>query len=179
MASSRSQSTTPRERVVVALSGGDGIAYGVRLLETLRGTAETHLVLGRAAAAALGADVDAVRALADQVYAEGNQAARISSGSFLTRGMIVAPCDAGSLAVIVMGLATNLVYRAADVTLKERRPLVVGVPAARLARVDRDILARAAAVPGLSVLPVEEPAGACVAALLARLGIGDGVPGRP
>jgi 4-hydroxy-3-polyprenylbenzoate decarboxylase len=175
MPSTETSSTRATERIVVALSGGRGLAYGVRLLETLQGRAETHLVVGQAAAAALGAGADDVRALADQAYAEGNQAARISSGSFLTGGMVVAPCDVGSLAAIVMGLATNLVYRAADVTLKERRPLVVGVPAAGLARVDGNILARAAAVPGLSVLPLEEPVDASVAALLARLGVGDGV----
>lgn len=157
--------------MVVGLAAGEGLAYGTRLLEVLREReAETHLVLTRAAAAALGSDAERIRALADQVYAEGNQAARISSGSFLTRGMIVAPCDGGSLAAIAMGLATNLVYRAADVTLKERRPLVLGVPARRLARVAPDLLARATAVPGFAVLPLDEPVDDAIDALLAGLG---------
>lgn len=161
----------PKERVVVAFSGGRGLAYGVRLLEILRSAAETHLVLGGAAAGALGAGADAVRSLADQVYAEGNQAARISSGSFLTRGMIVAPCDAGSLAAIVMGLATNLVYRAADVTLKERRPLVLGVPGSAMAGIGREMLARAAFVPGLVVMGLETEVDPAAALLLAQLGM--------
>lgn len=177
MASTESPSTTSKERVVVALSGGCGLAYGVRLLEILRSAAETHLVVGRVAAAALGAGADDVSALADQVYAEGNQAARISSGSFLTRGMIVAPCDAGSLAAIVMGLATNLVYRAADVTLKEGRPLVLGMPATAMAGVGREMLARAAFVPGLVVLELETEIDPAAAVLLAQLGI-EGVYGR-
>jgi 4-hydroxy-3-polyprenylbenzoate decarboxylase len=169
-----SPSPRPKERVVVALSSDSGLVYGVRLLRELQGAAETHLVVSGAAAAALGPSANSVRALADQVYAEGNQAARISSGSFLTRGMIVAPCDPGSLAAIVMGLATNLIYRAADVTLKERRALVIGVPAAMLDRVESDILSRAAGVPGLSVLPLEESADIGVTALLAPLGINNG-----
>lgn len=173
MTSSEGTPARRRERVVVALSGGRGLAYGVRLLEILQHTAETHLVVGPATAAALGAGADAVRALATQVYAERNQAARISSGSFLTCGMIVAPCDAGSLAAIVMGLATNLVYRAADVTLKERRPLALGVPSAALAGVGHDMLARAAIVPGLAVLELGAEIDADADALLAHLGIED------
>jgi flavin prenyltransferase len=161
-------------RVVVALAAADGLAYGFRLLELLQSSrTESHLVVSRAAAAAPGFDIDAVRGLADQVYAEANQAARISSGSFLTRGMIVAPCDPGSLAAIAMGLATNLVYRAADVTLKEARPLVLGVPAAALTRVSPDMLERASSVPGLTVLPLEGPVDRAVGALLTQLGIDD------
>lgn len=173
MSSTGSPAVTPNGRVVIALSGGRGLAYGVRLLEILGSSVETHLVLGGPAAAALGAGADAVRALADQVYAEGNQAARISSGSFLTRGMIVAPCDAASLAAIVMGLATNLVYRAADVTLKESRPLVLGIPAAAMAAVGHEMLARAAVVPGLVVLALEADVDPAAALLLAQLGIED------
>lgn len=173
MRSTGNPSVPPNERVVVALSGGYGLAYGVRLLEILGSAAETHLVVGGAAAEALGAGADAVRALADHVYAEGNQAARISSGSFLTRGMIVAPCDAGSLGAIVMGLATNLVYRAADVTLKERRPLVLGVPASAMVLVGHEMLARAAVVPGLVALELEDDVEPAATRLLAQLGIED------
>jgi len=157
-------------RIVVGIAGRQGLEYGSALLETLRAAGiESHLVVTAAAAAALGPDAQALRALADRDYAETNQAARISSGSFLTRGMIVAPCDAGSLASIAMGLATNLVYRAADVTLKESRPLVLGLPEAPSGAVERDMLARAAAVPGLAVLPLSGPADEAAAGLLAQL----------
>lgn len=164
----------PARRVVVALAGAEGLEYGTRLLEALaRAGIEIHLVLTGAAASALGAEADAARALAAQVHAEGNQAARISSGSFLNRGMIVAPCDGGSVSAIVLGLATNLVYRAADVTLKEHRPLVLGVPAEALGRIPAEVLERAAHVPGLSIVPLGGPVEPAVGALLAQLGIDD------
>lgn len=107
--------------------------------------------------------------LATREYAEENQAARISSGSFLTRGMVVVPCDARSLAAIAMGLATNLVYRAADVTLKERRPLVLGLTEQPAGAIERDVLARAEGVPGLLALPLAGPPEEAAASLLARL----------
>lgn len=161
------------QRVVVGMAGDVGVAYGVRLLEVLRRMAvESHLVLTDAAAKALGPGADDVRRLADRVYDEANQAARISSGSFLTTGMVVAPCSARSLAAIVMGVATNLVYRAADVTLKERRPLVLGIPPSSWSEIDRENIARAAAIPGLAVERLEGPSEEVVAALLAHLGIG-------
>lgn len=165
--------------VVVALAASERISCGRRVLEALRRSgAESHLVLATEAAAALGRDAEAVQALADHAYAEDNQAARISSGSFLTQGMIVAPCDGRALAAIVTGLATNLVYRAADVTLKEARPLVLGVPPPELQRVPPSILERAAAVPGLAVLALDEPDDdAAAAALLARIGIEAVPPG--
>lgn len=160
------------DRLVVGITGGRGIAFGVRLLETLAETpVETHLVLTKSATTALDADAEAVKALADQVYAEDNQAARISSGSFLTKGMVVVPCDSRSLAAIAMGLATNLVYRAADVTLKERRPLVLGLYLPTSTTIDRENISRASEVPGLAVLPLEGPVDAAVAALLAQFGI--------
>ena len=114
----------------------------------------------------LGAEYDRIRGLAAQVYAPSNQAARISSGSFLTRGMVVAPCDGAALAAISLGLATNLVYRAADVTLKERRPLVLGLVANGPMAIERDHLARAAEVPGLSTVPLEGPVDEAVARLV-------------
>lgn len=161
-----------RPRVVVGLASAEALEYGKCLLETLGELGvERHLVVGGGASRALGAGAARVRELAEQVYAEGNQAARISSGSFLTLGMIVAPCDAGSVATIVLGLATTLVYRAADVTLKEGRPLVLGVPTDALERVPDDIRARAADVPGLTLLPLAGPERPAVAALLAQLGL--------
>ena len=170
MASRHLSSGAARARVVVGFAAADRLEYGIRLLETLAGEdVETHLVVSREAARARGGDADRVRALAGQVYAPENQAARISSGSFLTRGMIVAPCSAGSVSAIVLGLATNLVYRAADVTLKERRPLLLAVPADDLERVPEDIRARAAGVPGLELVPLEGPPGDAALALAAQL----------
>jgi 4-hydroxy-3-polyprenylbenzoate decarboxylase len=153
---------------VVALAGREGLGYGVGLLEALRETpVETHVVLTEPAEDALGADAGAARALADHVYALDNQAARIASGSFLTRGMLVVPCDAGSVAAIALGLASNLVYRAADVTLKERRPLVLAVVPSALATVDPEILERARGAPGLVLVSLEGPRADAVALLLA------------
>ena len=140
-------------RVVVGIAGSEGLPYALGVLEALRGRlVETHLVMTDTVEAALGPDLDGVRGLADQVYAPFNQAARISSGSFLTQGMVVVPCDARSVAAISMGLATNLVYRAADVTLKEQRPLVLGLPSPPASEIDRLNLDRARQVPGLSVV---------------------------
>jgi 4-hydroxy-3-polyprenylbenzoate decarboxylase len=155
------------------MTGGEGFAYGIRLLETLEGgPLEIHLVLTPEAEHALGGELAAVRELADHCYAHGNQAARISSGSFLTVGMVVAPCDRRSLAAISMGLATNLVYRSADVTLKEQRPLVLGVPEAPASPVDEENAARALRVPGLSIVPLAGPPEAAVATLLDQLNAG-------
>jgi flavin prenyltransferase len=156
-------------RVVVGMASAEGIQYGVRVLEALRETdAEIHLVLTQASEEALGADLDRMRSLADSVYAQENQAAPISSGSFLTRGMVVAPCDGAGLAAIVLGLAANLVFRAADVTLKERRPLVLGLVPSRATAIGEEHLTRAAEVPGLCVVRLEGPADAAAVALLER-----------
>ena len=151
------------------MASAEGLAYGTRLVEGLHGSSEIHLVMTRASERALGPELDRVRSLAAQVYAPGNQAARISSGSFLTRGMIVAPCDGAGLAAISLGLATNLVFRAADVTLKERRPLVLGLVSPRPTAIEEEHLARAAEVPGLVVLRLEGPVDDAVAALVGQL----------
>lgn len=159
------------ERVVVALASCDDLEHGVALLERLLLSGlESHLVIRGDTAVVFGDRLGEVRALATQVYAQENQAARISSGSFLTRGMIVAPCDAASVSAIVMGLATNLVHRAADVTLKEARPLVLGVRLDVFDALPADIVQRAAAVPGLALVPLAENVEDSVAALLAQLG---------
>lgn len=159
-------------RLVVGMTGSDGLEYGIRLLEVMRALpVESHLVIDPVASAALGSAEPAVRGLADQVYAQGNQAARISSGSFLTRGMVVAPCSTGSLAAIVIGLATNLVYRAADVTLKDARQLVLGMPACSLSPIDLENVARASSVPGLTVLQLDERVDEAVATLLDQFGL--------
>jgi 4-hydroxy-3-polyprenylbenzoate decarboxylase len=152
------------------MASGEGLAYGTRLVEELhRAGAEIHLVMTRASEQALGGELERVRSLAAQVYATGNQAARISSGSFLTRGMVVAPCDGAGLAAITLGLATNLVFRAADVTLKEQRPLVLGLVSSRPTAIEEEHVAHAADVPGLAVVRLDGPPEQAVARLLAQL----------
>ena len=119
-------------RLIVGLSGASGVVFGVRLLELLRDTViETHLVMSRSAEVTLAYEtnrkVKDVKALADRCYGIDDMAAPISSGSYLTLGMIVAPCSVKSLAEIASGVTTTLLSRAADVTLKERRRLVLMV----------------------------------------------------
>ncbi|MBK1699321.1 UbiX family flavin prenyltransferase [Rhodovibrio salinarum] len=128
-ASSPSSGAVPR-RLIVAISGASGVIYGVRLLQQLQATEiETHLVMSRPAEVTLAHETDLkvadVHALADVVHAHGDMAAAISSGSFRTLGMVVAPCSARSLAEIAGGQAGSLLTRAADVVLKERRRLVL------------------------------------------------------
>jgi 4-hydroxy-3-polyprenylbenzoate decarboxylase len=119
-------------RLIVGISGASGAIWGVRLLELLRPLpVETHLVMSRAAEVALALETElkpaAVRAIADVVHAAADIAAPISSGSFRTAGMVVAPCSIRSMSEIASGVTTSLLTRAADVTLKERRRLVLMV----------------------------------------------------
>jgi flavin prenyltransferase len=119
-------------RLIVGISGASGAIYGARLLELLRPLpVETHLVISRAAEVTLALETDLksaiVRSRADVVHAIGNLAAPISSGSFKTIGMVVAPCSIRSMAEIASGVTTTLLSRAADVVLKERRRLVLMV----------------------------------------------------
>jgi 4-hydroxy-3-polyprenylbenzoate decarboxylase len=121
---------TERPRLVVGISGASGVVYGVRLLELLRqGGVETHLVMSRAGQVTLAHEtkykVKEVEALADHVYRMDDVAAPISSGSFPTLGMIVAPCSTRTLAEIATGVTSSLLTRAADVVLKERRRLLL------------------------------------------------------
>jgi len=120
------------QRLIVAISGASGVIYGVRLLETLRDMpVETHLVVSKAAEVTLAYETDlkiaAVRKLADVVYPESDIAAAISSGSFKTLGMVIAPCSIRSMSEIATGVTASLLTRAADVVLKERRRLVMMV----------------------------------------------------
>ena len=120
-------------RLIVGISGASGVIYGVRLLEVLRTVedVETHVVLSPAARRTLALETDLpaghVEALADVVYRPGDIAAAISSGSFRATGMIVAPCSIKTAAGIATSYSDNLLLRAADVTLKERRPLILVV----------------------------------------------------
>lgn len=120
---------TPR-RLVVGITGATGIQYGARILELLRPTeVETHLVVSKAAdmTRAYETELSAaeLRALADYVYPVGHVGAAIASGSFKTIGMVVAPCSVRSLSEVAYGASSNLLTRAADVCLKERRRLVL------------------------------------------------------
>ena len=120
-------------RLIVAITGASGSIYGVRLLETLRrlGGVETHLLISSAGWLNIQHELDldkaAVHALADVVHNVRDVGASIASGSFATDGMIVAPCSMKTLASIALGLSDNLITRAADVVLKERRRLVLMV----------------------------------------------------
>ena len=120
---------TPR-RLIVAITGATGTIFGVRLLETLQGTdIETHLVMSKWAARTLVHEtshtIEQVQQLATRVYPLADQGAAISSGSFITMGMVVVPCSMRTLSAIAHGLGDNLIHRAADVCLKERRRLVL------------------------------------------------------
>lgn len=121
------------KRLIVGLSGASGAIYGVRLLQVLRSVAdvETHLVMSQAARQTLSLETDLslrdVQALADVVHDARDIAASISSGSFKTTGMVILPCSIKTLSGIVNSYTDTLVTRAADVVLKERRPLVLCV----------------------------------------------------
>jgi 4-hydroxy-3-polyprenylbenzoate decarboxylase len=121
-----------RQRVLVGLSGASGVAYGIRLLEALRDLGlESHLVMTKPAEMTIAYETKLspkqVAAKADHRYAVGDIGAPIASGSFKTAGMIVAPCSVRTMSEIATGVTTSLLTRAADVTLKERRPLILMV----------------------------------------------------
>ncbi|CAM7901864.1 Flavin prenyltransferase UbiX [Enterobacter intestinihominis] len=121
------------KRLIVGISGASGAIYGVRLLQVLRDVAgvETHLVMSQAARQTLSLETDLslrdVQALADVVHDARDIAASISSGSFKTAGMVILPCSIKTLSGIVNSYTDTLVTRAADVVLKERRPLMLCV----------------------------------------------------
>jgi 4-hydroxy-3-polyprenylbenzoate decarboxylase len=124
------QVMTATRRIIVGISGASGIVYGVRMLEALRTAGiETHLVMTRSAQVALAHELPQkpadVFALADVNHRVDNIGASISSGSFATIGMVVCPCSIRSLSEIATGVTSNLLTRAADVVLKERRRLVL------------------------------------------------------
>lgn len=123
----------PAHRLIIAITGATGAVYGVRLLQQLGATAgvETHLILSDAAVLTLhqetGLQRKQVEALAHVVHKQRDIGASIASGSFQSDGMIVAPCSMKTLAAVAHGLSDNLIARAADVVLKERRRLVLMV----------------------------------------------------
>lgn len=119
------------KKLIIGISGASGAIYGIRLLSVLQGVSdvETHLIITRAGAITIGLETaytsEQVTALADVVYREQDIAARIASGSFKTDGMIVVPCSMKTLAGIVHSFSENLLLRAADVVLKDRRRLIL------------------------------------------------------
>jgi 4-hydroxy-3-polyprenylbenzoate decarboxylase len=120
------------QRVIVALTGATGTIYGVRVLQLLRDHGvETHLIMSKWAGRTLLHETsytsEQLHALATYVHPITDQGASISSGSFVTDGMIIVPCSVRTLAAIAHGLSDNLIHRAADVVLKERRRLVLAV----------------------------------------------------
>jgi 4-hydroxy-3-polyprenylbenzoate decarboxylase len=127
-----SDAEQPRPRLVVGVSGASGAIYGVRVVQAARDLGlETHLVISKAAALTLQQEVamtpSDLGAMASVNHRLGDVGASIASGSFQTLGMIIAPCSVRTLSEIASGMTTTLLTRAADVTLKERRPLVLMV----------------------------------------------------
>ncbi len=119
------------KRLIVGISGASGVIYGIRLLEILRGVpdVETHLILSAAGGITIGLETDysveQVQALADETYRFKDIAAAVSSGSFKTAGMVIIPCSMKTLAGIAYSFSDNLLLRAADVVLKDRRRLII------------------------------------------------------
>ena len=143
--------------LVVAITGATGVVYGVEMLRVLQDLGqETHLILSEAAGMNLAIEtdhsIDYVKSLAAVVYSNKDIGAAVASGSFRTRGMIVAPCTIKTLSAIANSFTTNLVVRAADVTLKERRPLVLMVRETPLHKGHLDLMSRAASC-GAVILP--------------------------
>lgn len=121
-----------QNRLIVGITGASGTIYGVRLLEMLQQThVESHLIFSKWGARTLSHEtsytLEQVQQMATHSYASQDQGAPVSSGSFLTRGMVVCPCSVRTLAAIAHGYGDNLIHRAADVVLKERRKLVLVV----------------------------------------------------
>ena len=176
-----------QRRLVVAMSGASGQILGIRLLEVLRAMPdiETHLVISPAARATIVQETDRrpedVAALADVVYRPGDIGAAIASGSFQTMGMVVVPCSIKTLSAIAHGYAADLISRAADVTLKEGRPLLLVVRETPLHLGHLRLMVQAAElgaiifppVPAFYTRPqsVEDIVDVLVGRMLARLGL--------
>jgi 4-hydroxy-3-polyprenylbenzoate decarboxylase len=147
------------KRIIVGMSGASGIPVGILMLRTLRafGKAEIHLVVTDAAKTTLQCeselDLDSLYGLADQVYDIRNAGGAIASGSFPNAGMIVIPCSMKTLAGIASGYADNLLLRAADVTMKERRRLVLVVRECPMNAIHLRNMARLAEI-GVSIFPL-------------------------
>ncbi|MCR4424905.1 MAG: UbiX family flavin prenyltransferase [Firmicutes bacterium] len=146
-------------RLVVGMSGASGAIYGVRLLEVLRSLrVETHLVMSEWAETIVedetGHTAASVRSIADHSYGPYDLLSAVASGSFLTDGMIVAPCSMKTLAGIASGYTDNLLLRAADVSLKERRKLVLLTRESPLGLIHLENMIRVTRAGGIIVPPV-------------------------
>jgi len=144
-------------RLVVGISGASGAVYGIRALEVLKAAGvETHLVLTDAARETIeletGRKAKGVEKMASNTYEIGDVAARIASGSYRSDGMLVVPCSMKTLAGVASGYSDNLLLRAADVTLKERRPLVLVVRESPLSLIHLENMVRVTKA-GAVVLP--------------------------
>ena len=143
--------------LVVAITGATGVIYGVELMRVLRELeVSTHLILSESAVRHIKIETDysaeEVKAMADEVYSNKNIGASVASGSFRTRGMIVAPCTIKTLSAVANSFNDNLVVRASDVTLKEKRPLVLMVRETPLHKGHLDLMSRVADI-GATILP--------------------------
>ena len=179
-------------RIIVGISGATGIIYGIRLLERLReANVETHLVVSRWGTRTLLHETtwskEQVERLAHAVYAPNDMGAAISSGSFRTDGMIVAPCSAKTLAAIAHGYGDNLIHRAADVVLKEKRKLLLAVREAPLSDIHLENMLKLSRM-GAVILPpvpafyhrpqsIDDIVDHAVARMLDQFGVE--VPGMP
>ncbi len=175
------------QRLVVAMTGASGQILGIRLLQVLREMPEieTHLVMSAAARATIVHETDwspaDVLALADVVYRPGDIAAAIASGSFQTMGMVIAPCSIKTLSAVANSYASDLISRAADVTLKEGRPLLLVVRETPLHLGHLRLMVRAAEMGAIIFPPVpafyrrpksvDDIVDALVGRILARMGI--------
>ena len=145
-------------RLIVGISGASGVIYGIRMLEVLKDQpeVETHLVISNGGKLNISLetdwDVKDVEALADEVHSDQNLAATIASGSFKTGGMVVAPCSMKTLSGVVNSYADTLIVRAADVILKENRPLVL-MPRETPLHTGHLRLLHEAALMGISIAP--------------------------
>ena len=176
-----------RRRLVVGISGASGAVYGIRLLEVLAGLPEieTHLVVSQAARLIIAHETERtmaqIEALADCAYAPDHLAAPIASGSFSADGMVIAPCSIKTLSAIVNSYAADLMSRAADVMLKEGRPVVLVVRETPLHLGHLRLMARAAEIGAVIFPPVpafyghpqtiDEIVDDTVGRVLARLGV--------
>ena len=148
---------TKPTRLIVGITGATGTIFGVRLLQMLHGSGvETHLVVSKWAARTLAHEtpysLKNVQDLATQSYGIGAQGAAISSGSFVTMGMVIAPCSMRTLAAIAHGIGDNLIHRAADVILKERRKLVLVVRESPFSEIHLENMLKLARM-GVVILP--------------------------
>jgi len=146
-------------RIIVGLTGATGSIYGIRLLERLRDAGvDTHVVISRWGLRTLAHETtysrEQVEALATVLYNSADMGAAISSGSFRTDGMVVAPCSAKTLAAIAHGYGDSLVHRAADVMLKERRKLVLVVREAPLSEIHLENMLRLSRAGGVILPPM-------------------------